>query len=71
MTTATYAADKLRQLARCRVIRPFQAGDEDLVCGNDMIALVSTGRGLAHDPREINRLRAATNDGRWPSEVQR
>jgi hypothetical protein len=63
---AEYARAKLRELARCTKIDPYQAGDEDLVCGNDLLPLVTSGHGYQHDPAVIRRLRNATYDDAWP-----
>lgn len=70
MTAATtdrkYALAKLEDLARCERIRPFQAGDEDLVCGNDLIGLYATRGGFIHDQQEIARLRDKALEEVWP-----
>jgi hypothetical protein len=65
-TQAEYARAKLRELALCKRIAPFQSGDEDLVCGNDLIPLVAGNGQLVHDPAFIRRLRNATYDSEWP-----
>ena len=55
---------RLERLAKCQKIQPFQAGDDDLLCANDLIALLPTIHGFVHDPAEIRRLREAATG--WP-----
>lgn len=62
----TYAQAKLEDLARCRSIRPFQMGDEDLVCGNDLLPIVGTRGGFIHDQKLIARLREVALENVWP-----
>ena len=64
---AENARAKLRDLARCTAITPFQAGDEETLCGSCLIPIERVGGTWRHDPNTINRLRNATYDGRWPN----
>ena len=66
-TTPNPAAEKLRDLARCKGIRVYQAGDEETLCGSCLIPILPTRGGWVHDPDAIRRLRNATYDGRWPN----
>jgi hypothetical protein len=61
------AAAKLQDLARCRRITLFQAGDEEELCGSCLLPIIWRGGHWEHDPAVIRRLRAATYDDRWPS----
>lgn len=64
--TRNPAVAKLESLDRCRGIRPFRAGDELLLCGNDMIPILESRTGWVHDPETLRRLRASAIDLSWP-----
>ena len=63
--TARNAAYMLDRLARCTQVRPFRAGDEELVCGSCGFGLVPAHGHLEHDPAQIAALRALAPVG-WP-----
>ena len=64
--TAEAARGHLDSLARCRQIRPFQAGDEDLLCGGCGFHLVFAHGHWEHDQAEIRACREAAGEGQWP-----
>ncbi len=63
---AAKAQARLDRLERCEKIDPFQAGDEETLCGNDSLPIIRTKDGWRHDPAEIKRLRELAGEGVWP-----
>lgn len=63
-----YALAKLEELARCEAkgIRVYQAGDDDVLCANDLIPLYATRGGYIHDQDYIRRLRNTAMAEAWP-----
>lgn len=72
MTAATtdrkYALAKLEELRACEAkgIRVYQAGDDDVLCANDLIPLYRTRAGYIHDQDYIRRLRNTALAEAWP-----
>ena len=54
----------LESLALCDKIKPGYAGDEEVICRNDMIDLIPTSQGWQHNPDTIRRLRESATG--WP-----
>lgn len=63
---AVQAQLRLDRLARCREVRAFQAGDEQVICANDGFLLTAAGGHLVHSTAEIAAMRAMAAEGRWP-----
>ena len=75
MTQQTFAAPSpaaaaarahLARLDRCGQVRPFQAGDDDLLCASDGFHIVWNRGHWEHDPEEIRACREAAAEGVWP-----
>lgn len=61
-----YAAGKLARLQAPHPISRFQAGDEDAICGDCLVRVITTPRGWQHDPDAIRELRQRATEGQWP-----
>lgn len=66
LTPKVAAALRLARLERCPEIKPFRAGDEDLICGNCSFGVFRISDGTwRHSQNEIRAMRAMAVD-RWP-----